>query len=406
MLLQEPFIDSYSNTKATQYWRVIYPSSHLSEPLPPRAVILVSVLLDTNIWSQIHILNTRDIAAVQIVGSFGCINILDIYNDCHNMDTIELVGAGQLPRPAGIPSSSPKYTIWGGDFNCHHPLWDEERNHHLFTAAALADSNRLLEIVADHSMEMTLPKGLPTLEVMSTKNWTRPDNVFCSANLVDKIIQCDTDPSRRGPGVDHVPIVTTVELLITRTGSNPLRNLRATDWEAFGNALSARLNITPDLAPIMSEGDFTQAVSELVKALQDMIQDVIPKTRPSPYAKRWWNNELIVLKKAKNKLSGLAYKYRALPGHPIHGEHRALWQKYSEAITKAKWDHWSAFIEGLSYGDVWITNRYISNDGTDGGKTRIPILMLHLSKADRPTTVATTNEEKSVMLATLTYVSS
>ena len=93
---------------------VIYPSSHLSEPLPPRVVILASMLLDTNIWSQIHILNTRDIAVVQIVGSFGCINILDIYNDCHNMDTVELMGVGQLPCLAGIPSSSPKYTIWGG----------------------------------------------------------------------------------------------------------------------------------------------------------------------------------------------------------------------------------------------------------------------------------------------------
>ena len=109
-----------------------------------------------------------------------------------------------------------------------------------------------------------------------------------------------------------------------------LHNFQATDWEAFGNALSMRLNIIPDLAPILSEGDFTQAVSELVKALQDTIQAVVPKTHPSPYAKQWWNNELIALKKAKNKLSGLAYKYRALPGHPIHGEHRALWRKYSE----------------------------------------------------------------------------
>ena len=52
----------------------------------------------------------------------------------------------------------------------------------------LADLNRLLEIVVDHNMEMTLPKGLPTLEVMSMKNLTRPNNIFCSANLVDQII--------------------------------------------------------------------------------------------------------------------------------------------------------------------------------------------------------------------------
>ena len=70
---------------------------------------------------------------------------------------------------------------------------------------------------------------------------------------------------------------------------------------------------------------------------------------------------------------------------------------------KAKRDHWSAFIEGLSYGDVWIANRYISKDGTDGGKTRIPTLTLHLSEPDWPATVATTNEEKSMMLATLMF---
>ena len=64
--------------------------------------------------------------------------------------------------PGGDPVKWPKvHNIGGGDFNCHHPLWDEEHNHHLFTAAALVDSNRLLEIVADHNMEMTLPKDLP-----------------------------------------------------------------------------------------------------------------------------------------------------------------------------------------------------------------------------------------------------
>ena len=57
----------------------------------------------------------------------------------------------------------------------------------------------------------------------------------------------------------------------------------------------------------------------------------------------------------------------------------------------------------MSYRDVWIANRYISKDGTDGGKTRIPTLTLHLSEPDQPTTVAMTNEEKSMMLSTLMF---
>jgi len=42
LMLQEPYIDGYGNTKAMQYWRVVYPMSHLVETSPLRAVILVN----------------------------------------------------------------------------------------------------------------------------------------------------------------------------------------------------------------------------------------------------------------------------------------------------------------------------------------------------------------------------
>ena len=64
-------------------------------------------------------------------------------------------------------------------------MWDEDHNHHLFTSRALEDASRLLALVANHGMYMALLKGIPTLELMATKNWTRPDNIFCSGSLVD-----------------------------------------------------------------------------------------------------------------------------------------------------------------------------------------------------------------------------
>ena len=42
LALQEPYIDVFGNTKATRNWRVLYPTSHLSDPMPLRAVMLVS----------------------------------------------------------------------------------------------------------------------------------------------------------------------------------------------------------------------------------------------------------------------------------------------------------------------------------------------------------------------------
>ena len=57
----------------------------------------------------------------------------------------------------------------------------------------------------------------------------------------------------------------------------------------------------------------------------------------------------------------------------------------------------------MSYGEVWITNRYISGKASDGGKTRTPTLTLQHSNSSLPPTVASTNEEKSRMLAKLMF---
>ena len=60
--------------------------------------------------------------------------------------------------------------------------------------------------------------------------------------------------------------------------------------------------------------------------------------------------------------------------------------------------------QGLSYGEVWTANHYISSDGTDGGKTRIPTLMLKSVDPTVPVLVASTNEEKSQMLSKLMFL--
>ena len=140
--------------------------------------------------------------------------------------------------------------------------------------------------------------------------------------------------------------------------------------------------------------------------LQDVVHTTMPLVQPSLYSKCWWNHQLAQLKKKKNKLNELSYRFRALLAHPSHEE---LWRassEYSKAILEAKREHWVGFLERLSYGEVWIANRYISSSGSDGGKTRIPTLKLSLA-ADplAPPMIASMNEEKSAMLARLMFPS-
>ena len=116
------------NTKATRNWRVVYPSSHLSDSRPSLSVILVSTSINTNNWSQIHIPDTRDVIAIQVSGPHGILNIFDIYNDCLNADATDLLGSflSSPHHPAPSSNPNPHYMLWCGDFNHHHPMWDKE----------------------------------------------------------------------------------------------------------------------------------------------------------------------------------------------------------------------------------------------------------------------------------------
>ena len=396
ILLQEPYLDSYGNTKATNNWRVVYPSSRFTNDSVVRSVILVNSRLDTNHWHQINYNDNNDTTVIQFRGPYGRVSIFNLYIDGNHSDSLTSLDNFTTTNKAAVHHDEHDYMLWCGDFNRHHPLWDEERNGHLFTAAALEESHKLIEIVADHDMVMTLPKDLPTLQAMATGNWTRPDNVFASSNTEQFIVRCDTDPRLRGPGTDHVPILTVIDLPLERKVSPPSPNFRMTDWKDFNEELVARLVDIPLPTALLTEEDFQIAVTNLTSTLQDVIRTTVPITKPCPYSKRWWNKELSDLKKIKNKLSSVSYKYRGLSDHPSHEQHKAVRNQYGDAIAKAKLQHWKDFLEEAEERELWIANKYISNPAGDGGKTRVPSLKVNMP--DGTTSVVTSNEGKAELL--------
>ena len=146
LILQEPFIDSYGNMKATCDWRVVYPTSSLSHSHVIRSVILVRSSMDTNQWVQISIPGTGDLAAIQISVGLGKVMLFGLYIDGHHSDSLRLLDVYLHTHRATTNPGPPNHMLWCGNFNRHHPLWDEERNRHLFTAVALRELEVLLGI--------------------------------------------------------------------------------------------------------------------------------------------------------------------------------------------------------------------------------------------------------------------
>ena len=210
------------------------------------------------------------------------------------------------------------WMIWCGDFNQHHPLWDEEWNSHLFTAGTSSTAQPLIDMLEDYNMVMLLPKGILTLQSMATKNWTRVDNVFAMQNIENSMVICDTDPRQCGPGTDHVPVLTTLDLNVPTAVIKSWRNYRATEWPKFREELAEQLAAIPDLGVLINETQYQKAVDDLTAALQTAIEWAVPLSKPSPHSHHWWNEDLSQLKKEMNHLGGMSYRYHAIAEHVLH----------------------------------------------------------------------------------------
>src|SRR6266481_7705694 len=238
LLLQELYIDMYGNTKATLHWHTVYPSSHLSDSSTKHSVILVNANLDSNSWVKIPFNNSNDITVVQIHTTQGRVTIFNVYNDCTHLETLHKMCSFLFDQHSMLMLQELDHLVWCSNFNCHHPMWDEEHNSHLFTMAATARADLLISLIADFRMVMALPKGVPTLQSLTTGNWTHVDNIFVSEGLADQVIICDTDPRQRGPGTDHVPVLTIIEFAIPARSEETQRNFREMDWEKFREELA------------------------------------------------------------------------------------------------------------------------------------------------------------------------
>lgn len=244
--------------------------------------------------------------------NFRAINIINIYNDCRNNDSLKVLQEFMRGRRTRYGSRDKtrerKEVIWLGYFNWHHPIWDKERNAHLFTKTALEATQPLLDMISNYNMFMALAKDIPTLEACSTKNHTRVNNIFCSVELHNRIVSCNTYPQWQPQKTDHMPIISILEIEPDRAVHAEKNNYRLTDWDEF------RRSLANNLAEMQEKEEFTSAemclnqINALDKAIKGAIKEHVLVAKMSPYAKRWWNKELANLKKQKEHLARRSYR--------------------------------------------------------------------------------------------------
>ena len=189
-LIQELVINMVNLTIANPKWNVVYPTTHNRDcTMCTQSVILINKLISKDNWEIVPV-DSPDISAIEIQSDSGNTHIYNVYNNITHNETLIT-----LEKHFTDTNTNAKPCMDGlllmGDFNRHHPMWDEARNQYLFTAANLKATQPLLDLLVTHDLIMALPEDIPTLEANSIGNHTHPDNVFCTAHIIKAITTCN-----------------------------------------------------------------------------------------------------------------------------------------------------------------------------------------------------------------------
>ena len=377
--IQEPWIDSLGKSRASQYWRVVYPANYYEEEKTRvRSVLLINTNISTDCYCTLPILHS-DITGVRFKGPNGNFSVINVYNEITNNDTIDFLDLFLTANPLLVRPMASDHMIWLGDFNRHHPMWEDDANSHLFEAENFISP--LLNLLYSHDMIMALPKGLPTFQTCAGR-WTRPDNVWHTNAQADPIQCCEVLPNIRPPLADHMPIITVVYLPLPRVAAPPILDFRLADWPSVNTALDARLSVESPAVRIQTKEEFIAKVDTVVKIIKEVLEANLEPKRPSPYARRWWTKDLSKLRTKQNKLSNQSYKFRLIPNHPSHAEHKTAVKEFKALLNDTKKQNWIDWLENVEQKDVYLANKYIASEPTDYSCTRVPPLRVKINGVD------------------------
>ena len=132
--------------------------------------------------------------------------------------------------------------------------------------------------------------------------------------------------------MDHMPIITVLDIEPVCLVQADKYNFKLMDWEKFRKTLKIRLDNLQVVEELTTVEAFHNQITNLDTAIKEAIKEHIQVMKMSLYMKRWWSNELTDLKKQKEHLARKSYRKRACDEDPIHEKFRQAQNKYSEVI--------------------------------------------------------------------------
>jgi hypothetical protein len=164
-----------------------------------------------------------------------------------------------------------------GDFNLHHPYWGGPAVRDIEPEA-----EELLQLAEHYGLTITTPPGTITYKEGNAR--TSIDLCWITQGLVDRLIRSGVNEDLDHDS-DHLPIGTQLDLRVAVRGIRWVRNWRKLDEKQFRTTLEKNL---PPIRRPRTKRALDEYAKEIVYAMQQTANKVLPCTKPSPKAKEGW----------------------------------------------------------------------------------------------------------------------
>ena len=233
-------------------------------------------------FDKIHLPNTPcQISAIKLyMPNNKKITICNLYNQPNqNYDL------SQLPR---VIENLTKPTLVLGDFNAHHPLWDEnciDTNDH---------GKKIGDFILNSNFCCLNEDEVATYFSKTHGTFSSIDLSICSADIIDQLKWNTINDLYTS---DHYPIIIT-HLNQNSSNQEARYNLEKADWNKFQL-------YTRDIGPFEPMRDSELINENFIDFVINAANKSIPKCSPNTNKRQvpWWNNSLSSLIKLKHSLS-------------------------------------------------------------------------------------------------------
>ncbi len=362
--VQEPWSNPFqatSHNPQKQGYNLIWPSNEAPEETGQRPVRVCTYIHKRIHPGTIQITNhSPTLQTIRIrfkhAGKHRKIAIHNVYiapptaaeEVCSGEETLTLINKA-------LEENAEHEQILLGDFNAWHTDWFG-RN---VVSKGLA--KQLKEITSQRGLRLILEPGTvtrpPNIDAPDDREGTTIDLIWGTQQVEEQVIHCDTVPELQN-GSDHYPIHSSFAFQPEPAEFREEWKYKDADWEAFQGTLEERI-LRIDKIHTQAQIDFF--AEDITQAIQQALNQAVPKLRRSPKMRPGWNKEcsevIRNVRKAEKRYRGSGdprdlEEYKALENLKKRTLRRALSDDHREKVSSTE-----------TIEDLWKLNKWVRNRG-------------------------------------------